>query len=85
MAYNEKLGLGSKLEIDPDLLLPDMERSLNEGALVAMEWANGRDQGGYYWQMIEAVCEYYHIDMDAPVSSLSKEQLDKILYGTGSQ
>ena len=44
-------GLGSRLEIDPELLIPDPERSLNEGAIVALEWNGPRDQGGYYWQI----------------------------------
>lgn len=78
-------GLGSKLEIDPDLLIPDTERSLNDGAIVALEWNGPREQGGYYWQMVEAVSKMYHINLDASVSSLSKEMLDKILYGTGGE
>lgn len=78
-------GLGSKLEIDPDLIIPDPERSLNEGALVVMEWSNSREQGGYYWQHLEAVCRFYHIDMNMPLGSLPAEKLKIILYGTGSQ
>ncbi len=80
-------GLGSKLEIDPDLLIPDPERSLNEGAIVAMEWNSGRgnDQGGYYWQMLEATAKAYHIDLDAPVKDLPKDKLDVVLYGTGGK
>lgn len=78
-------GLGSRLEIDPDLLIPDPERSLCEGAIAALEWNGPREQGGYYWQMVEAVAKYYHIDLTAPVSSIPKEKLDKILYGTKSQ
>jgi len=84
-ACPECQGLGSKLEIDPELLIPDPDRSLNEGAIVALEWNGPRDQGGYYWQMVEAVAHYYHIDLNAPVRSLSKDKLDKILYGTGEQ
>jgi len=75
-------GLGGKLEIDPDLLLPDRELSLNEGAISAAEWGGPREEGGYYWQMMEAVAHDYHIDLDAPVCSLTPEQLDVILYGT---
>jgi excinuclease ABC subunit A len=80
-------GLGSKLEIDPDLLIPDPDRSLNEGAISAMEWNIGRerDQGTYYLQMVESVASHYHIDMDKPVSSIPKEKLDLILYGTGDE
>jgi excinuclease ABC subunit A len=76
-------GLGGKLEINPDLLIPDSDLSLNDGAIVASEWHGPREEGsGYYWQTLEAVAEHYHIDLDAPVRSLSKEQLDRILYGT---
>ena len=78
-------GLGSRLEIDPDLIIPDPSRSLNEGAIAALEWNGPRDQGGYYWQMVEAVSRQYRIDMDAPANTLPKEKLDKILYGTGTQ
>ncbi len=75
-------GLGSRLEIDPDLLIPDPDRSLNEGAIAALEWNGPREQGGYYWQTIEAVAHHYHINLDAPVSSLPPEKIQRILYGT---
>ncbi len=75
-------GLGSRLEIDPDLLIPDGERSLNEGAIVAMEWNITREQSGYYWQMIEAVAHHYHIGLDTPVNHIAEEKFNKILYGT---
>jgi len=81
-ACPECQGLGSKLEIDPELVIPDPERSLNEGAISAMEWNNSREQGGYYWQYLEALSKQYHIDMDAPVRTLSKEKVDLILFGT---
>ena len=78
-------GLGSRLEIDPDLLIPDTDRSLCEGAIIALEWNGPREQGGYYWQMVEAVAHLYHIDLDAAVSTVPQEKLNKILYGTGTQ
>lgn len=81
-ACPECQGLGSKLEIDPDLLIPDPERSLLEGAIAAMEWNTGREGSGYYWQMLEAVAKHFHIDMNMPVSKLSKEKLNFVLYGT---
>ncbi len=84
-ACPECQGLGSKLEIDPDLLIPDRERSLNEGAIFAMEWNGPREEGGYYWQMVEAVAKKYHIDLDAPVKNIAPEKLDKILYGTNGE
>jgi len=78
-------GLGSRLEIDPDLLLPDLERSFNEGAIVALEWNGPREQGGYYWQMVEAVAKEYKIDLDAPVNTISQENINRVLYGTGNE
>ena len=78
-------GLGNKLEIDPDLLIPDRERSFNDGAIIALEWSNSKEQGGYYWQMVEAVAEHYHIDLDAPVNQIPEDKLRLILYGTGNQ
>jgi excinuclease ABC subunit A len=82
-ACPECQGLGIKLEIDPDRVIPDRSMSIAEGAVAAGEWSNqGRDRRGYYWQLIEALAEQYDIDLDAPVSSLSKKKLDLILYGT---
>ena len=79
-------GLGSKLEIDPDRVIPDRTMSIAEGALAVMNWGNQiRDQAGYYWQMIEAVAEAYGIDLDAPVSELPEEKVNLILYGTGDE
>jgi excinuclease ABC subunit A len=77
-------GLGSKLEIDPDRIIPDRELSLNEGAIVTSEWGP-REEGGYYWQSLQGVCGAFKIDMDKPVKDLTKEQLKLILYGTGDK
>jgi excinuclease ABC subunit A len=74
--------LGNKLEIDPNLLIPDKDISFNEGAIVAMEWGGPKEEGGYYWQSLEAAARYFDVDLDQPVKELSKEKLDIILYGT---
>jgi excinuclease ABC subunit A len=78
-------GLGSRLEIDPDLIIPDKDRTFNDGAIAAMEWNGPREQGGYYWQMVEAVARQYHINLDVPVRELSEDKIHLILYGTGSE
>jgi excinuclease ABC subunit A len=77
-------GLGSKLEIDPDRIIPDRELSLNEGAIITSEWGP-REEGGYYWQSLQGVCGAFKIDMDKPIKDLTKEQLKLILYGTGDK
>jgi excinuclease ABC subunit A len=84
-ACPECQGLGSKQEIDPDLLLPDRDRSFNEGAIIAMEWGGPKEQGGYYWQAVEAVAKQYHIDLNAPVKDLPEEKVNLILFGTGGE
>ena len=79
-------GLGIKLEIDPDRVVPDRSLSIAEGAVVALEWSNqSRERQGYYWQMVEAVAQHYKIDLEAPVASLSAAKLKLLLHGTNGE
>lgn len=73
-------GLGVKMIIDPDLLIPDRSKSIEQGAFEA--WAGGTSN--YYPQFLRSVCEHFDIPQDVPVSDLSKDHLDKLLYGTGT-
>ncbi|NUK29740.1 excinuclease ABC subunit UvrA [Parageobacillus sp. VR-IP] len=74
-------GLGAKLEVDPDLVIPNDELTLREHAIAPWEPQSSQ----YYPQLLEAVCRHYGIDMDVPVKDLPKEQLDKILYGSDGE
>ncbi|MEC0241476.1 excinuclease ABC subunit UvrA [Paenibacillus dokdonensis] len=74
-------GLGVKMIVDPDLLIPDTDKSIEEGAFLA--WTGSTSN--YYPQFLSSVCEHYHIPQDVPVSQLKKEDMDKLLYGTGNQ
>ena len=78
-------GLGSKLEIDPERIIPDPDHSLNEGAIASMEWSGPKEEGGYYWQSLEAAARAFKIDLNKPVRELTKEQMDIVLYGTGER
>jgi excinuclease ABC subunit A len=78
-------GLGSKLEIDPERIIPDADRTLNEGAIASMEWSGPKEEGGYYWQGLEAAAKAYRIDLDTPVRELTQDQLKIVLYGTGDR
>jgi excinuclease ABC subunit A len=78
-------GLGSRQEIAPDLLIPDRSVSLVDGAIADTAWDGPKDDGGYYWQMLEAVANHYKIDLEAPVETIPNEKLDKILYGSGGK
>lgn len=84
-ACPECQGLGSKLEIDPERVIPDADRSLNEGAIVSLEWSGPKEDGGYYWQGLQAAAKAYRIDLDKPFRELSPEQKNVILYGTSDK
>ncbi|WP_420912371.1 excinuclease ABC subunit UvrA [Mesobacillus campisalis] len=73
-------GLGVKLEVDADLVIPNKDLSLKKNAIAPWEPVSSQ----YYPQLLEAVCSHYGIDMDVPVKDLPKDQLDKILYGSAS-
>ena len=72
-------GLGADFIVDPDLVVPDKTKSLNEGAIYA--WAT-RSATTYYHDLLSSVCSAYKIDMDTPFEKLSKEHQDIILYGS---
>ncbi|AZH31419.1 excinuclease ABC subunit UvrA [Paenibacillus sp. M-152] len=74
-------GLGVKMVVDPDLLIPDPEKSVEDGAFQA--WSGGTST--YYPQFLQSVCEHYGIPQDIPVSQLTSEQMNLILHGTGDQ
>lgn len=74
-------GLGFKREIDPDLVIPDKNKTLAEGAIEA--W--GKNPQGYYMQSLAVVAEHYGFDFNTPVKDLKPEHLKVILYGSGSQ
>lgn len=78
-------GLGSRQEIDPDLLIPDRSVALIDGAIADSSWAGPKENGGYYWQMLEAVAKHYTIDLEAPVETIPSEKLDTILFGSGEK
>lgn len=70
-------GLGTKLTISENLIIPNSEKSLNEGAIVAYNLDNN-----IHNTTIQAVCEKYKIDMDAPLKEIPKEKMNIIFYGT---
>ncbi|BCT29649.1 excinuclease ABC subunit UvrA [Bacillus velezensis] len=74
-------GLGLKLEVDPELVIPNPELSLKEHAIAP--WTPISSQ--YYPQLLQAVCRHYGIDMETPVKDLPKHQLDKVLYGSDDE
>jgi excinuclease ABC subunit A len=74
-------GLGTRLEVDPELVVPDPELSVNEGALAP--WASATLE---YWnRVLQAVADAHDIDLDTPFRRLSKRQRDVLLYGSDEQ
>jgi excinuclease ABC subunit A len=71
-------GLGSRLEVDPDLVIPNWDLSLKNHAIAPWEPTSSQ----YYPQLLEAVCNHYGIDMDAPVKEIPKNLMDKVLHGS---
>ncbi len=73
-------GLGSRLEVDPELVIPNKDLSLAEGAIKPWQFENGEQ--GYYAQLLKAACGAWEIPWRAPIRNLSPEQLRLILYGS---
>lgn len=72
-------GIGVKMEIDSDLIIPNKNLTLNEGAVTP--WAKSNKKENYYHQMLEAVSKHFNFSMDTPFNELTNEQQDIILYG----
>ncbi len=75
-------GIGTKLEVDINLLVPDKTISINEGAIDAQEWGGPKVQGGYYWKSLVGAADQNKINLDKPYKKLTQKQEQVILYGT---
>lgn len=73
-------GLGTKKELDPELVIPNRGLSINEGAV--HPWARSGTSSPYYLSLLKGVAEKYGFSPDDPITNLTTEQLDKILYGS---
>ncbi len=78
-ACPECTGLGFKLEIDPDFIIPDKELSLSKGAIRPWQFQT------WYFDQIESLARQHGFSVDTPVKDLTPEQLDLILYGEGAE
>jgi excinuclease ABC subunit A len=73
-------GLGTRYEVDPELVVPNPDLSVAEGAIAP--WASARTQ--YFTRLLEAVCEEYGVPTDLPWSKLSRKHQRLLLHGTGA-
>ncbi len=76
-------GIGSTMEADPDLVIPDKTLSLNEGAI--KPWSNSQRTDTYYNKLIAGVANHYGFNLDVPFHTLSEEHKNIILYGSGDE
>jgi excinuclease ABC subunit A len=74
-------GLGSKLEVDVDLVVPNRDLTLKQHAIAPWEPTSSQ----YYPQLLEAVCNHYGIDMNIPVKDIPEHLFEKVLYGSKSE
>ena len=82
-ACPECLGLGYKMEFDPDLMIPDKSLSISEGAIVVMGWQSCTDKSSFTNAILNALCREYGFDLDTSFKDYPKKIQDIILYGTG--
>jgi excinuclease ABC subunit A len=80
-ACPECSGLGTKRYFDPDLIIPDQDLSLREGAI--LPWANRHSV--YFTQMLDSLCQHYQIDIYTPLRDLPKKVREVFLYGSGDE
>ncbi|HLF61335.1 MAG TPA: excinuclease ABC subunit UvrA [Acidimicrobiia bacterium] len=80
-ACPECSGIGTRYQVDPELVIADPDLSMNEGA-VSM-WASNRMR--YYYRLLSGLGEVFGFSMDTPWKDLSDEVKEKILYGTGEE
>ncbi|HEY8770790.1 MAG TPA: excinuclease ABC subunit UvrA [Thermoleophilaceae bacterium] len=74
-------GLGSQMEIDPELIVPDPSLSLSQGAI--LPWSTSASN--YYEQMTQAIAEKWEVDLDTPWEDLPEDVTETFLYGTDGE
>ena len=76
-------GLGVKSEIEPHLVMPNSKLTIAEGGI--RPWSRNIAHSGWYFRILEKAAEVHGIDLNIPISKLTKEQLTLVLFGTGDQ
>jgi len=74
-------GLGEKKELDPNLIIPDWNKSINESGLAPL----GKPRSIWFFMQLEAVAKKYNFDFETPINKLHKEQINVILKGSSDR
>ncbi|MFA6908337.1 MAG: excinuclease ABC subunit UvrA, partial [Patescibacteria group bacterium] len=82
-ACTDCTGLGTRLEIDESLVIPNAKLTIAEGAI--RPWSRTSSNQNWYGRMLETMAEAHGFSVDIPVEKLTKPQLEMVLYGTGSK
>jgi excinuclease ABC subunit A len=82
-ACGECKGLGTKLTVEPDLVIPNQRLTLAEGAV--RPWSKTTSRLSWYSRILEAVAKEYGFSINTPIKELPKKYLDVVLYGTGEK
>ncbi len=78
-------GLGMLMKIDPNNIIPDRTKSLNDGAIRIMGWDSNEDSTAMSRMYLEALARHYGFSMDAPVETLGEDVLNVLFYGTKNE
>lgn len=79
------LGLGYKMEFDPELMIPDRSLSISQGAIAVMGWQSCTDKGSFTRAILDALAAAYDFSLDTPFQDYPKEIQDVLLYGTNGR
>lgn len=77
------MGLGHQLKVDPNLLVSDWGKSINEGAIIASGWSVAKDNMARMY--LEGIAKHYNFSLDTPIGELPDKIKDVIFYGSGNQ
>lgn len=79
------LGLGYKMELSEDLMIPDKSLSIDEGAIVVNGWQSCTDKSSFTYAVLKALCEKYGFSTSTPFEDYPKEIHDILMYGTNGE
>ena len=84
-ACPECYGLGYKMEFDPELMIPDRTKSINEGAITVLGWQSCQQPGSFANAILQALAKEYGFDLDTPFEDYPEKVQNVLLYGTGGK
>ncbi|SDL28751.1 excinuclease ABC subunit UvrA [Natronincola ferrireducens] len=84
-ACSECNGIGHMKIVDPEMVIPNKNLSIRQGAIDPWSGSNGNGENTYYFKMMDSLAQQYGVDVDTPVKDLPKDFLEDLLYGTGGK